>query len=67
MYESNGDKDKILTPDEYLDMIRSYLVDMVNDDKNKGEWKIQLTTVINFFLLNQILMRLILCTQNVLA
>ena len=67
MYESNGDKDKILTPDEYLDMIRSYLVDMVNDDKNKGEWKIQLTAVTNFFLLNQILMRLILCTQNVLA
>ena len=29
-------------------MIRSYLVDMINDHKNKGEWKIQLTMVINF-------------------
>ena len=27
MYESNGDKDKILTPNEYLYMVRSYLVD----------------------------------------
>ena len=48
MYESNGDKDKILIPDEYLNRIRSYLVDMINDHKNKGEWKIQLTAVINF-------------------
>ena len=29
-------------------MIRSYLMDMINDHKNKGEWKIQLTAVINF-------------------
>ena len=29
-------------------MIRPYLVDMINDHKNKGEWKIQLTAVINF-------------------
>ena len=48
MYESNGGKDKVLTPDEYLDMKRPYLIDMINDHKNKGEWKIQLTVVINF-------------------
>ena len=47
-YESKGDKDKILTLNEYLDVIRSYLVDMINDHKNKGEWKIPLTAVINF-------------------
>ena len=29
-------------------MIRPYLMDMINDHKNKGEWKIQLTAVINF-------------------
>ena len=39
-YESNGDKDKILMPNEYLDMIRPYLVNMINYHKNKGEWKI---------------------------
>ena len=45
-YESKGDK--ILTIEEYLSMIESYLVDMINDYKNKGEWKIQLTAEINF-------------------
>ena len=29
-------------------MIEPYLVDMINDYKNKGEWKIQLTAEINF-------------------
>ena len=45
-YESKGDK--ILTIKEYLSMIESYLVDMINDYKNKGEWIIQLTAEINF-------------------
>ena len=29
-------------------MVRPYLVDMINDHKNQSEWKIQLTTAINF-------------------
>ena len=45
-YESRGDR--ILTIEEYLSMIEPYLVDMINDYKNKDEWKIQLTTAINF-------------------
>ena len=47
-YGSKGDKDKILIISEYLDVIRPYLVDMINDHKNQSEWKIQLTTAINF-------------------
>ena len=47
-YESKGDKDKILTISEYLDKIRPYLVDMINDHKNQSEWKIQLSAEINF-------------------
>ena len=47
-YESKGDKDKILTLNEYLDMIRLYLVDMINDHKTQSKWKIQLTAAINF-------------------
>ena len=47
-YESKGDKDEILTIREYLNMIRPYLVDMINDHKNQSEWKIQLTMTINF-------------------
>ena len=47
-YESKGDKDKILTIREYLNMIRPYLLDLINDYKNKGEWIIQLSAEINF-------------------
>ena len=45
-YESKGDK--ILTTKEYLSMIESYLVDMINYHKNKAEWKFQLSAEINF-------------------
>ena len=45
-YESRGDK--ILSIKEYLSKIEPYLVDMINDYKNKGEWIIQLTAEINF-------------------
>ena len=47
-YESKGDKDKILSVKEYINMIRPYLSDMTNDHKSEGEWKIQLTMPINF-------------------
>ena len=47
-YESKGDKDKNLLPKEYLDIIRSYLSDMINDHKTRIEWEIQLTMQINF-------------------
>ena len=40
-YESKGNKDKILTTSECLDMIRPYLIDTINDHKTQGEWKIQ--------------------------
>ena len=33
---------------EYLNMIRPYLRDIVNDHKTQGEWKIQLTIIITF-------------------
>ena len=45
-YESKGDK--ILTVKEHLGLIESYLADMINDYKSKGEGKIQLTAEINF-------------------
>ena len=47
-YESKGNKDKILTTSEYLDMIKRYLSDIVNDHKTQREWKINLTMAINF-------------------
>ena len=39
-YESKGNKDKMLTPSEYLDMIRPYLSDIINDHKAQVEWRI---------------------------
>ena len=45
-YESRGDT--VLKFKEYLSMIEPYLVDIINDYKNKGEWIIQLTAEINF-------------------
>ena len=47
-YEINGDKDKILSVKEYLDMIRQYLSDIINDHKTQVEWKIKLSMEINF-------------------
>ena len=44
-YRSEGDK--LLTIEEYLNLIEPYLRE-INDHKNKGEWKIQLTARINF-------------------
>ena len=44
-YKSNGDKNKNLSPKEYLDMIEPYLSDIINDYK---KWKIQLAMRINF-------------------
>ena len=45
-YESKGDN--ILMVEEYLASIEPYLIELINDYKNKGESKIQLTAQINF-------------------
>ena len=57
-YTSKGDRYENLSPEEYLDMIRPYLRDLINehkpidesnddddddDDADRAEWKIQLT------------------------
>ena len=47
-YESREYKNKILTVNKYLDMIRPYLADMINDHKTQSEWKIQLTAAVSF-------------------
>ena len=60
-YRSRGDKYENLSPKEYLDMIRPYLGDMINDHKTAmklpdkvidnetrfGEWKIKLKMRMN--------------------
>ena len=44
-YKSNGDTDKNLSLEEFLDMIKPYLSNIINNHK---KWKIQLTMPINF-------------------
>ena len=35
--------------EEYLDKIRPYLKDIINDLKQRDAWKTQITITINFF------------------
>ena len=45
-YRSEGNDS--LSFEEYLNLIKPYLNDLINDKKDKGEWKLQLTAQINF-------------------
>ena len=47
-YESRGDKDNNLSLEEYLNIIRPYLRDMINNHKSLNEWEIMLIMRINF-------------------
>ena len=47
-YETKGDENKNLSPEECLNIIRPYLSDIINDHKTQSEWKTQLTMQINF-------------------
>ena len=51
-YKSRGDKDKKLSIEQYLDVIKPYLSDLINDHKaietSSNEWKIQINMHINF-------------------
>ena len=39
-YESKGNKDKNLSPKKYLDMIRPYFIDIINDNKTPKNLKV---------------------------
>ena len=41
-YKSNGDKNRILSVEEYLDKVMPCLKDIVNDPKKSDTWKVQL-------------------------
>ena len=47
-YRSNGDKNRMLSVEEYRNKIRPYLRDIINDLKQSVISKIQLTTLNNF-------------------
>ena len=45
-YESK--RDRILSIQEYLAKMENYLRELINQYKNEGEWKVQLSAEINF-------------------
>ena len=47
-FRSNGDKNKILSIEEYLQEIKPHLADIINEHKNKDQWKIQISVSLNF-------------------
>ena len=51
-YESRGDKDKKLSIEQYLKMIKPNLIDLINEnmsiETSSNEWKIQINMHINF-------------------
>ena len=47
-YESRGDNNDNLSLEEYLNIIRPYLKDMIGNHKAHNEWKIQLVMKIIF-------------------
>ena len=47
-YESNGHRNKILSLEEYLNKIRPYLKDIINNLKKSDTWKIQLIIANNY-------------------
>ena len=47
-YENNDGRKKSLSVEEYLDKIRPYLKDIINNLKKSGTWKILLTVANNF-------------------
>ena len=51
-YKTRGDKDKKLSIEQYLDMIKPYLSDLINENKaiktSSNEWKIQINMHISF-------------------
>ena len=48
MKESNGDRKRNFSPDQYLSKIEPCLRNIINNLQNSNAWKIQLIIVINF-------------------
>ena len=47
-HQSKGDRNKTLSAEEYLNKIRLYLKEIINNLKKSDTWKIQLTIAIKF-------------------
>ena len=50
--ESNGDKNKTLSAENYLNKIKQNLNDILNDHKKSDTWKVQLTISVHLISFN---------------
>ena len=48
-YETNGDKDKVLSAKKYLNMIRPYFSDIINDYKAFKNLKVYLGNEVSYY------------------
>ena len=48
MFNMKGDKSKTISVEEYLNKVRQYLKDIINNIKKSDTWRIQLSIAINF-------------------
>ena len=48
MFNMKGDKSKTISVEEYLNKVRQYLKDIINNLKKSDTWRIQLSIAINF-------------------
>ena len=73
-YESNGDKDKNLSPKKHLDAIRPYLSDTINDHKTPKKLRVHSsnkvfdyeTQCLLILFCPMVLMRPVICIQKVI-
>ena len=48
LYKSKGDNDSKLSINKYFDVVKPYLGNMIDNQKTKGEWKMQLSMRVIF-------------------
>ena len=63
-YETNGDRNKNLSLEKYLNKIKSYLKDMIINFQESDTWKVQLTITINFMSTKNVGKQLVIHSKN---
>ena len=48
MFNMKGDRSRTISVEEYLNKVRQYLKDIINNLKKSDTWRIQLSIAINF-------------------
>ena len=57
-YESNGDRNKVVSIKEYLDKIKPYIKDIINSLPKSDTWKVQYAKQLTLFVLKMLMKRM---------